>query len=256
MTIQITSDIGFLSKSNPPVTEHLKHETAQDLAQKVALMLLCKGENCLITPETIDSVENLLGIDLSVQYGMQEYNKLREQLLECPSMVDHTRQSTIACMQNWKALAPTIPQGKYYCDLADLNDDYTKEPIATSIRLENSAIFETSITLKKITVPFMLKHRLLNPTGTDAVQSDWIDYALLVGLNEFVYSKVKERIDALKRLDHHEHVIQNEWQGVRLYSHQLFQAYHPIVASTTEAILHRPDFFTFIGKHLDNSTSD
>lgn len=256
MTILMTSEIGFLSRPTPPVAKHLKPETARELAEKVALLLLCKGDNCLITPDNIDSVEKLLSINLSVHYGMIEYNELREQLLECPSMIDHTRQSTITSIQTWQSLTPTIPQGDYYRDLANLSDDYTKDPIVTSIRLENSAVFETSITLKKITVQFMFKHRLLNPTGTDAVQSDWIDYALLIGLDEFVNSKVQERADALKRLDHHDHVIQNEWQGVRLHSHKLFQSYHPVVNTVTEAILHRPDFFTFIGQHLDTTASD
>lgn len=256
MTILMTSKTGLLNRPTPPVTEHINHETALELSQKVALLLLCNGDNCLITPDTIDSVEKLLGIDLSGPYGMQEYNTLRDQLLESPSMVDHTRQSTITCMKSWQALTPNIPSGRYFLDLTDLSDDFDKDPVSKSIRLENSEVFETSINLKKITLPFMFKHRLLNPTRTDAVQDDWIDYSFRIRLNEFVNSKVQERVDALARLEHHDHVIQNEWQGLRLHSHSLFQTYHPVVDSVTEAILHRPDFFTFVGQHLDNFTSD
>jgi hypothetical protein len=128
-----------------PVTKYMTEATAKELALIVAIKLLDPVGFGQISEENVVRTQTILAIDLTEVYGKQEYELHRAQLLECPSMIDHTRASTLQCMDSWQSLLAIPPMSKYYVDILNSPFDESSPRVEISKTLDNGAQFNCEI---------------------------------------------------------------------------------------------------------------
>jgi hypothetical protein len=234
-----------------PVIKYVTEGVAKELALIVAIKMLDPVGFGQISEENVVRTQTILAIDLTEVYGKQEYEQHRAQLLECPSMIDHTRASTLQCMNSWQNLLAIPPMSQYYVDILNSPLDETSPRVEISKTLDNGAYFTCQIQLKSFSGRFMLRHRPLDAFNKESVQEDWLDYALVCEINSRATATIEERKAALQRLDKEEYILNNEWRNPQVQDNGLFRNYHNVVEVVAESIMLRTDFFTFVGKYLD-----